>query len=79
MAKPKGGRGGRATQPPKTKVTVRIDSELATRLAVEAAMRHMSMGEVVEEVMGPRLRQWRLPSNVQVPTAIVADTAEDAA
>jgi hypothetical protein len=47
-----------------SKVCLRLPAELATRLAVAAAMRHMSQGELATELMKPYLMSWRLPSTV---------------
>jgi predicted DNA-binding protein len=64
------------------KVTVRLSLETAQRLAVEAGMRRVTQSAIIEEVLGPYLRRWRLPSTVEDPVAKVAPGSghvEDAA
>lgn len=64
-----GRRPDRPAPPEVVKVTLTLTAETAQRLAVEAAMRRprVTMSQVVEEVMGPRLRRWRLPSTIEEP------------
>lgn len=59
---------GKATRPEISKVCLRLPAELATRLAVAAAMRHISQGELATELMRPYLMSWRLPSTVGTGT-----------
>lgn len=69
MGRAAGGKRGKPARPAMTKITIRLDADLATRLAVESAMRHVSMGDIVAEYLGPHLRRWRLPSNSDLTPA----------
>lgn len=51
--------------PTTIKVTLRLDTELVQRLGVESAMRRVSQSAIVEEVLGPHLKRWRLPNTLQ--------------
>jgi hypothetical protein len=64
-----GRRDGKPAGPTAVKVTLRLSVETAQRLGVEAAMRRVTMSAIAEEVLGPHLRRWRLPSAVEDPAA----------
>lgn len=73
------GQGVDAAGGQSVKVTLRLSVELVQRLGVESAMRRVSMSAVAEEVLGPYLKRWRLPSTVIDPPAPPVDRAGDAA
>ena len=65
----KGGRkskglDGESTGPQTVKVTMRLTVETAQRLGVESAMRRVPQSQIVEEVLAPYLKRWRLPSTI---------------
>lgn len=82
-SKTAGRRKGESREPQTVKVTLRLPVETAQRLGVEAVMRRTTQSAVVEEVLGPYLRRWRLPSTVEEPAPkagpVASGRAEDAA
>lgn len=75
------GQEGESTGPQTVKVTMRLTVETAQRLGVESAMRRVPQSQIVEEVLAPYLKRWRLPSTVndQVEPLDRAGNASDAA
>ncbi|MEO6811038.1 MAG: hypothetical protein ABI353_18160 [Isosphaeraceae bacterium] len=73
---------GKADGTDVVKVTLRLSSDTARRLAVEAAMTGQTQSSIAEALLAPYLRRWRLPSTIE-PIAstvpIVADLDESAA
>ena len=74
---------GRRKSEPKeqqtVKVTMRLTLETAQRLGVESSMRRLSQSAIVEEVMGPYLRRWRIPSTIDVEKSDGQPSGEEAA
>ena len=60
------------------KVTLRLGTELARRLAVVAAARGITQGELVTELVAPYLRRWRIPNGPEAPEARAVEPAEPA-
>ena len=66
-------RAQQAERPGAGKVTLRLGSELARRLAVVAAARSMTQSDLVTELVEPYLRRWRVPNGPEVPAGRAAE------
>lgn len=73
--------GEKAALPATVKLSIRVTTELAQRLGVEASMRRVSQSSIIEEVLGAYLKRWRLPSTVndQAGQAVSGEVREDSA
>jgi predicted transcriptional regulator len=64
--KPRTGRAGETGRLRSGKVTLRLDAELARRLAVVAAARGVTQSELVAELVAPYLQRWRVPNGPEL-------------
>jgi hypothetical protein len=73
------GQDAMPAMPDVVKVTLRISSQTAKRLAIASVMTSESQSSIAERVLSAHLSGWRLPNRVGGPVAAPVESAGDAA